>query len=103
MLPLVNQTGDAARDHVADDLTDRLATALSRFSGTTVIAPGTAFTFKGKAVDARRIGDELAVRYVIEGSVRQQDARTVLSVRLVHCVTEMAPGEFAAMDRRTST
>jgi TolB-like protein/DNA-binding winged helix-turn-helix (wHTH) protein/Tfp pilus assembly protein PilF len=98
VLPLVNVGGDAAREHVADYLTVRLANALSRVSGTTVIAPGTAFSFKGNAIDTRRVGAELGVRYVIEGTVRQQGDRTVVSVRLADATTavQMWSSDFTA-------
>ena len=51
--------------------TENLTTDLSRLSGSFVIARNTAFTFKGKNADAREIGKELGVRYVLEGSVQR--------------------------------
>ena len=50
-------------------ITDDLTTDLSRISDSFVIARNTAFTYKGKAVDAKQIGRDLGVRYVVEGSV----------------------------------
>ena len=82
VLPLANLSGDPAREDAVDDLTERLADALSRMVGAFVIAPSTAFTYKGKAVDVRRVGAELGVRYVLSGALRLQDARLVLSLRL---------------------
>ena len=48
---------------------------LSRVSGSFVIARNTAFTFKGKNVDAKEIGKQLGVRYVLKGSVRRDRGR----------------------------
>lgn len=82
VMPVANATGDPARDNAVDDFTEALTDALARTAGTTVIAPGTAFTFKGKAFDARRVGTELNVRYLLEGSLRLEDAEPVLTMRL---------------------
>lgn len=87
VLPIVNLTGDAARENAVDDLTEALADALSRAAGTTVIAPSTAFTFKGRPVDVRRTGAELNVRYVLQGSLRVDGGRPVLSMRLADAAT----------------
>ena len=83
VLPLVNRAQGAVADDVVDELTERLTGSLSRVPGTLVIASGTAFSFKGQPVDARRAGAELGVRYVLEGSLRQQPLRLALDVRLV--------------------
>jgi TolB-like protein/DNA-binding winged helix-turn-helix (wHTH) protein/Tfp pilus assembly protein PilF len=83
VLPLVNRTQGAVAEEVVDELTERLTGSLSRVPGTLVIASGTAFSFKGQPADARRIGSDLGVRYVLEGSLRQQPPRLALDVRLV--------------------
>jgi TolB-like protein/DNA-binding winged helix-turn-helix (wHTH) protein/Tfp pilus assembly protein PilF len=83
VLPVVNLTGDTAHENAADNLTEDLAAALSRMSGTTVIAPRTAFTFKGKPIDVRSVGAVLGVRYVLEGSLRRENEPQLrLTVRL---------------------
>lgn len=83
VLPVVNLTGDTAHENAADNLTEDLTAALSRMSGTTVIASRTAFTFKGKPIDVRGVGAELGVRYVLEGSLRRDDDPQLrLTVRL---------------------
>jgi adenylate cyclase len=76
----------------------RIATALSRMSGTMVIAPSTAFTFKGKPVLVRRVGEELGVRYVLEGSLRQHEGQLLLTVRLADAsnAVQVWSEEFAA-------
>ena len=60
VLPFTNLSGDASQDYFADGITENLTTELSRLSGSFVIALNTAFTYKGKSVDAKEIGKELA-------------------------------------------
>ena len=60
---------------------------LSRISGAFVIARNTAFTFKGKAVDVKKLGRELNVRYVLEGSVQRGGNRFRVNVQLVDAET----------------
>jgi adenylate cyclase len=69
-LPFANLSGDPAQDYLADALTDQLTTAIARLRDSFVIAQSTALTYKGKPVDAKVIGRELGVRYVLEGSVQ---------------------------------
>ena len=71
VLPFANIGGDPEQDYFVDGVTESLTTDLSRISGSFVIARNTAFTFKGKAVDLKKIGRELNVRYVLEGSVQR--------------------------------
>lgn len=82
VMPVANFTSDPAHDNVVDDLTESLADALARASGVAVIAPRTAFTFKGSTVDVRQIGKLLNVRYVLEGSLRLEASQPVLTMRL---------------------
>jgi adenylate cyclase len=83
VLPFTNLSNDPAQDYFADGLTENLTTDLSRLSGSFVIARNTAFTFKGKNVDAREIGKELGVRYVLEGSVQRDASRMRVNVQLI--------------------
>src|SRR6516225_9989949 len=71
VLPFANFSNDLDQEYFADGITDDLTTDLSRIAGSFVIARRTAFTYKGKAVDAKQIGRELGVRYALEGSVRR--------------------------------
>ena len=71
VLPFANLSGDPAQDYFADGVTENLTTELSRIRDSFVIARNTAFTFKGRNVDAKEIGKELGVRYVLEGSVQR--------------------------------
>ena len=83
VLPFANLSNDPSQDYFADGLTENLTTDLSRLSGSFVIARNTAFTFKGKNVDAREIGKELRVRYVLEGSVQRDAGRMRVNVQLI--------------------
>jgi adenylate cyclase len=71
VLPFENLSGDPDQEYFAGGVTDDLTTDLSRIPDSFVIARNTAFTYKGKAADAKEIGRELGVRYVLEGSVRR--------------------------------
>ena len=71
VLPFVNLSNDPEQEYFADGVTDDLTTDLTRITDSFVISRNTAFTYKGKAVDAKQIGKELGVRYMLEGSVRR--------------------------------
>jgi len=83
VLPFANLSGDPAQDYFADGITENLTTELSRIRGSFVIARNTAFTYKGKTVDAKEIGKELDVRYVLEGSVQRDQNRVRVNAQLV--------------------
>jgi len=87
VLPFANLSGDATQDYFADGVTENLTTDLSRISGSFVIARNTAFTFKGKNVDAKDIGKELGVRYVLEGSVQRDPSRVRVNAQLIDAET----------------
>jgi adenylate cyclase len=70
VLPFANLSGDPGQDYLVDALTDELTTSLARIRDSFVIARNTAMTFKGKPIDAKAIGKDLGVRYVLEGSVQ---------------------------------
>ena len=75
VLPFANLSGDPSEDYFADGVTENLTTELSRIRDSFVIARNTAFTYKGKNIDAKEIGKELGVRYVLEGSVQRDQNR----------------------------
>jgi adenylate cyclase len=87
VLPFANLSNDPAQDYFADGVTESLTTDLSRLRGSFVIARNTAFSFKGKNVDARDIGKELGVRYVLEGSVQRDADRLRVNVQLIDAET----------------
>jgi adenylate cyclase len=83
VLPFANLSGDPGQDYLVDALTDALTTALARIRGNFVIARNTAMTFKGKPVDAKAIGRDLGVRYVLEGSVQPSGDRMRVNAQLI--------------------
>jgi TolB-like protein/Tfp pilus assembly protein PilF len=83
VLPFANLSGDPAQDYLADALTDQLTTALARIPDSFVIARNTAFTYKGKPVDAKAIGKDLGVRYVLEGSVLPSANQVRVNAQLI--------------------
>ena len=82
-LPFANLSGDPAQDYLADALTDQLTTAIARLRDSFVIAHSTALTYKGKPVDAKTIGKELGVRYVLEGSVQPTGNQVRVNAQLI--------------------
>ena len=83
VLPFANLSNDPSQDYFADGITENLTTDLSRILNSFVIARNTAFTFKGKAIDAKAIGKELGVRYVLEGSVQRDRNRVRVNAQLI--------------------
>jgi TolB-like protein/cytochrome c-type biogenesis protein CcmH/NrfG len=83
VLPFANLSGDPGQDYLVDALTDELTTSLARLPDTFVIARNTAMTFKGKPVDAKAIGKDLSVRYVLEGSVQPSGDRLRVNAQLI--------------------
>ena len=71
VLPFTNLSGDPEQDRLADGLTDDLTTDLSRLPDSFIVARNTASAYKGKTVNEKLLGDELAVRYALEGSVHR--------------------------------
>ncbi len=88
VLPFSNLSDDPRQQYFADGITEDLITDLSRIAGSTVIARNTAFTYKGKEIDARRIGRELDVRYVVEGSVQRAGNEVRINVQLVDAAND---------------
>ena len=83
VLPFANLSGDPGQDYLVDALTDELTTSLARIRGAFVIARNTAMTFKGKPVDAKAIGKDLGVRYVLEGSVQPSGDQMRVNAQLI--------------------
>ena len=71
VLPFTNLSNDPEQQYFADGITEDLTTDLSRIADMFVIARNTAFTYRGKSIDAKQVGRELGVRYLLEGSVRR--------------------------------
>jgi TolB-like protein len=87
VLPFLNIGGSSEDDPFVDGITETLTTDLSRSPGVFAISRSTAFSYKGKHVDARQIGRELGVRYVLEGSVQNAGEWIRFNVQLVDAET----------------
>jgi TolB-like protein/class 3 adenylate cyclase len=88
VLPFSNLSDDQGQQYFADGITEDLTTDLSRLAGMLVISRNTAFTYRNRRVDTRQIGRELAVRYVLEGSVRRADNRVRVNAQLIDAETD---------------
>jgi adenylate cyclase len=82
VLPFANMGGGTEQEHFVDGVRS-LTTDLSRIRGSFVIGRNTAFTYKGKNIDAKEIGKELGVRYVLEGSVQRDQNRVRVNAQLI--------------------
>ena len=94
-------SGDQEQEYFVDGLVEDIITALSRFKSLFVIARNSTFTYKGKAVDIKQVGQELGVRYILEGSVRKAGNRLRITGQLIdsttgsHIWAERYDGELA--------
>jgi adenylate cyclase len=88
VLPFNNLSNDPEQQYFVDGVTGDLTTDLSRIAGSFVISANTAFTYRGKAVDAKQIGRELGVRYVLEGSVQRSGKRVRVNAQLIDAETD---------------
>lgn len=82
VLPFKNMTGDPEQDYFSDGISEDIITALSKLRWFFVIARNSSFTYKGKSVHLKQIGEELGVGYVVEGSVRKDGERIRITAQL---------------------
>src|ERR1035437_7759844 len=87
VLPFANMSGDPEQEYFADGISEDLITGLSKLRWFFVIARNSSFTYKGKAVDVKRVARELGVRYVLEGSVRKAGNRVRITAQLIDAAT----------------
>ena len=92
-------SGDPEQEYFSDGMAEDITTALSRIRSLFVIARNSAFTYKGTSPDIRKVGRELGVRYVLEGSVRKSGNRVRITVQLI----EAASGTHIWADRFDGT
>jgi TolB-like protein len=83
VLPFQNMSGDPDQEYFADGLTEDIITGLSHQRWFFVIARNSSFTFKGEAIDVRKVASVLGVRYVLEGSVRKAAGRVRVTAQLI--------------------
>jgi adenylate cyclase len=87
VLPFQNTTGDPEQEYFVDGMVEEIITALSRIRWLFVLARNSSFTYKGQAVDVKRVGRELGVRYLLEGSVRKAGTRVRITGQLIEVET----------------
>jgi len=87
VMPFANLSGDPEQEYFADGMVEEIITALSRIRWLFVIARNSSFTYKGQAIDLGRVGRELGVRYVLEGSVRRSGGRVRITAQLIEAET----------------
>jgi len=87
VLPFVNMSGDPEQEYFSDGITEEIITGLSKVPRLIVIARNSTFIYKGKSVKVQQVGQELGVRYVLEGSVRRAGDRVRITVQLVDATT----------------
>jgi TolB-like protein len=82
VLPFLNMSHDLEQEYFADGITEDIITALSHVRWLFVIARSSTFTYKGQVIDVARIGRDLGVRYILEGSVRRAGNQVRTTVQL---------------------
>src|SRR5262249_32205229 len=87
VLPFQNMSGDPEQEYFADGMVEEIITALSRIRWLFVIARNSSFTYKGQAIDAKQVGRELGVRYVLEGSVCKAGGRVRITAQLIDAIS----------------
>jgi TolB-like protein/class 3 adenylate cyclase len=87
VLPFLNLSGDPEQEYFADGMVEEIITALSRIRWLFVTARNSSFAYKGQHVDVKRVGRELGVRYVLEGSVRKSGNRVRITCQLIDAGT----------------
>jgi adenylate cyclase len=88
VLPFANLSNDPEQQYLADGITEDLTTDLSRIAHMFVISRNTAFTYKDKPVNAKQIGRDLGVRYVLEGSVQRSGNHVRVNAQLIAAETD---------------
>ena len=83
VLPFNDFSGEAGKSYLADGLTENIIAALAKISKMFVVARHSVFTYQGKAVKVQRVGKELGVRYVLEGSIQRSGDRLRITVQLI--------------------
>jgi adenylate cyclase len=87
VLPFVNRSEDPEQEYFSDGLTEDIITDLALIPGLFVIARNSTFTYKGKSVDTRELGQEMGVRYVLEGSVRKSGSQVRVTAQLIEAAS----------------
>lgn len=87
VLPFDNMSGDPEQEYFSDGIAEDIITALSKFGWFFVTARNSTFSYKGTSTDIKQVGQELGVRYVLEGSVRKAGPRVRVTTQLIDATT----------------
>jgi adenylate cyclase len=87
ILPFTNMSGDPDQQYFSDGITEDIITDLSHFHSLFVIARNSSFQYRDRAIDVKRVGRELGVQYVVEGSVRRAGSRVRINAQLIDAKT----------------
>ncbi|MDC3237354.1 tetratricopeptide repeat protein [bacterium] len=87
VLPFDNMSGDPSQEYFSDGLTEQIINGLCKVSNLFVIARNSSFAYKGKSVDVKQIGEQLGVRYILEGSVQRAGKRVRITAQLIDLST----------------
>ena len=87
VLAFNDMSGDPEQEYFADGIAEEIITALSRSRGLFVVARNSSFSYRGQSVDVRKVGRELGVRFLLEGSVRRAGNRVRITAQLIEAET----------------
>jgi TolB-like protein len=82
VLPFANMSADPQNEYFSDGIAEEITNALTRIDGLRVISRTSAYSFRGRHISAREIGDQLNVAFVLEGSVRRAENRMRMAIKL---------------------
>ena len=88
VLPFTNLSNDPEQEYFADGMTEDLTVDIARIAGAVVIARNSAFAYKGQVADPKKIGRELGVRYLVQGSVRRAGSQIRINAVLIDAETD---------------
>ena len=87
VLPFSDLSGDPEQGCFVDGMVEDIIAGLSHIKWLFVVGRNSSFAYKGKPLDATRVGRELGVRYLLQGSVRKNGARVRISVQMIETET----------------
>jgi adenylate cyclase len=98
VLPFTNISADQDQQYLSDGITEDIITELSRYNELFVIARNSSFRYRGESVDMKRVGRELGVEYLVEGSIRKAGNRFRITAQLIEAAS--GNGCFAWAEHR---
>jgi TolB-like protein/class 3 adenylate cyclase/Tfp pilus assembly protein PilF len=86
VMPFINLSGDPGQEYLGDSISENLISSLSQLPKVFVIARGSTFSYKGKAVKTKQVSEELGVQYVVEGSVQRSGNRIRITAQIIDAI-----------------